>query len=65
MNDWDEINTLKVDAKNDMLMQAFEYAYHNKVDTVEMEIEFENGMAINAKVTFDISESMKKQGENA
>ena len=57
MSEWDEIDHLKVNAKNDMLMQAFEYAYRNKVDTVEMEIEFNKGLAIKATVTFDLPDS--------
>ena len=57
MSEWDEISNIKVNAKNDILMQAFEYAYRNKVETVEMEIEFDNGKAIKAKVTFDLPDS--------
>jgi hypothetical protein len=51
-NTWDEIDNIKVDAKNDMLMQAFEYCYQHNIDTVEMQIEFNNGKAIMATITF-------------
>ena len=60
MSEWDEIENIKVDAKNDMLMQAFEYAYQNKVNTVELEIEFKKGFAIKATVTFDEPDSVKQ-----
>ena len=63
-NEWDEIDNIKVDRKNDMLMQAFEYAWQNNVDTVEMQIEFKKGLAINCKVTFEMPEIEEQTGEN-
>ena len=53
-NPWDEVDNIKVDAKNDILMQAFEYAYQHNTDTVEMEVDFKNGKAIKATVTFSM-----------
>lgn len=53
---WDEINNIKADAKNDMLMQAFKYCYQHNVDTVEMQINFSNGKAIMATITFSAPE---------
>lgn len=62
-NGWDEVDNIKVDAKNDILMQAFEYAYQHKVDTVELEVEFTTGQAIKAKVTFELPD-LEKDEEN-
>lgn len=63
-NEWNEIDNIKVDRKNDMLMQAFEYAWQNNVDTVEMQIEFEKGLAINCKVTFEMPEIEEQESED-
>ena len=62
---WDEIDNITVDAKNDMLMQALIYAHEHKIDTVEMQIEFKDKTAINAKVTFSMPDNEVEDDPNA
>ena len=52
MRKWDEIDNIKVDVNNDMLIQAFEYSCQHNIDTVEMKLEFNDGNEIMATITF-------------
>ena len=63
MNKWDEEEKVKV-GKEDLLIQALEYAIKNGVDTVEMQVTFHNNQAFIAEITFRPVDGKDEENED-